>query len=93
MDDKANILVSLSSLIDEYDCEFHEIQPLYEICSKLLKMFAARNVRETLVVVINTLGNKFKQIEPIVPIIAGLNAYSDRMSEYDFENVLKHIDW
>ena len=56
-------------------------------------MFAARNVRETLVVVINTLGNKFKQIEPIAPIIAGLNAYSDRMSEYDFENVLKHIDW
>lgn len=89
LDDKANILVSLSSLIDEYDCEFHEIQPLYEICSKLLKMFAARNVRETLVVVINTLGNKFKQIEPIAPIIAGLNAYSDRMSEYDFEKRLE----
>ncbi|CAX42639.1 U3 small nucleolar RNA-associated protein, putative [Candida dubliniensis CD36] len=89
LDDKANILVSLSSLIDEYDCEFHEIQPLYEIICKLFKMFATRNVRETLVVVINTMGNKFKQIEPIAPIITGLNAYSDRMSEYDFEKRLE----
>ncbi|RCK66990.1 U3 small nucleolar RNA-associated protein 20 [Candida viswanathii] len=89
LDNKANILVSLSSLIDGYDCTFEEILPLYKVISKLFKMFVAKNVRETLVIVINSIGNKFKEIEPISPIIAGLNSYTERMNEYDFERRLE----
>ena len=42
LDNKANILVSLSSLIDSYDCTFEEILPLYKVISKLFKMFVAK---------------------------------------------------
>lgn len=89
LDNKANILVSLSSLIDGYDCTFEEILPLYKVISKLFKMFVAKNVRETLVIVINSMGNKFKEIEPISGVISGLNSYTERMNEYDFEKRLE----
>ncbi|KAL6450674.1 UTP20 U3 small nucleolar RNA-associated protein 20 [Candida maltosa Xu316] len=89
LNDKANILVSLSSLIESYDCTFEQILPLYQTVSKLFKMFVMRNVRETLAGVINVIGNKFEEVAPIASIIVGLNSYTERMNEYDFEKRLE----
>ncbi|KAI5953252.1 UTP20 [Candida jiufengensis] len=82
--DKANILISLSSLIGSYDCSFDEILPLYNACSKLLRIFASREIRETLSTLFVSIGLKNPDLKVVSELIADLNAYTSRMNEYDF---------
>ncbi|KAG7664571.1 UTP20 [[Candida] subhashii] len=89
MADKANILISLSSLIENYDCEFKDMVGLYQTCSKLFRIFSDRKIRETLVGVLVAMGAKFDYIKEISVIIHDLNAYStSRMQELDYETRL-----
>ncbi|CCG22033.1 Utp20 protein [Candida orthopsilosis Co 90-125] len=86
--DKSNILVALSSLMASYDCTFEEILPLYHACSKLLRVISTKEVRETLATLFGVLGTKFEQLSVVARVIIGLNAYTSRMNEYDFEKRL-----
>jgi U3 small nucleolar RNA-associated protein 20 len=87
--DKVHILLSLSNIINDYDCTFEDIKPLYQACSKHLRVFPERLIRETLVLVFTSIGAKFIEIEPVGEILTELNAYSQkRMQELDFERRL-----
>lgn len=87
--DKANVLIALSSLLMNYDCEFGEVEQLYQVCSKLLRVFAAREIRETLATLFETFGLKFQgHLLQVGNLIVGLNAYTSRMNEYDFQKRL-----
>ncbi|KAI5959627.1 UTP20 [Candida pseudojiufengensis] len=86
--DKANILISLSSLIGSYECSFEDIEPLYLACSKLLRIFPTREIRETLSTLFVSFGLKFHELKLVSELISDLNAYTTRMSEYDFEKRL-----
>ncbi|RLV90056.1 U3 small nucleolar RNA-associated protein 20 [Spathaspora sp. JA1] len=89
LNDKANMLISLASLINHYQCEYQDILGLYETCSKLFRLFNERNLRETLVGVFTAMGDKFTQLKQVSELLAGLNSYStSRMVEYDFEKRL-----
>lgn len=87
--DKVFILLSLSSLIDAYDCSFDDIRPLFQACSKSFRIYSDRNVRETLVKVFKSIGNRFVELEHVSQLLEGINAYSDkRIEEPDFEKRL-----
>ncbi|KAI5966086.1 UTP20 [Candida margitis] len=87
--DKSNVLIALSSLMASYDCTFEEILPLYLACAKLLRVVPVKEVRETLATLFGVLGTKFEQLQVVSQIITGLNAYTSRMNEYDFEKRLE----
>lgn len=87
--DKVFILLSLSSLIDSYDCSFDDIRLLFQACSKSFRVYSDRNVRETLVKVFISMGNRFVELEQVSKLLEGINAYSDkRIEEPDFERRL-----
>ncbi|CAK7916121.1 U3 small nucleolar RNA-associated protein 20 [[Candida] anglica] len=86
---KVNILKSLSSLIDNYDCSFADVDALYQTCSKSFRLFSERKVRDTLVTVFRSFGNRFEHLDIVADILQGLNAFSNkRMEEPDFEKRL-----
>ncbi|KAG5421363.1 UTP20 [Candida metapsilosis] len=86
--DKSNILIALSSLLGGYECTFEEVIPLYQACSKLLRVMSTKDVRETLASLFGVLGTKFEHLQTVSQLIIGLNAYTSRMNEYDFEKRL-----
>ncbi|KAK6455729.1 U3 snoRNP protein [Scheffersomyces xylosifermentans] len=87
--DKVHILESLSSLVASFDCSFNDIVPLYETCSKLLRVYPDRNIRGMLVTVLRSIGIKFGELNEISELVGDLNAYSaKRIQEYDFERRL-----
>ncbi|ODV79040.1 uncharacterized protein CANTADRAFT_26116 [Suhomyces tanzawaensis NRRL Y-17324] len=87
--DKANILLSLSSIVDTYDCSFEQILSLYQVCSKSFRLYSDKRVRETLVSVFLSIGKKFPEVQEVSELLADLNSYSPkRMQEYDFERRL-----
>lgn len=87
--DKVNMLLSLSAIIDGYDCTFADISPLYQACSKALRMFAEPKIRDSIVLVFVTIGFKFEEVKPVADILTEINANSSkRMHEIDFERRL-----
>lgn len=87
--DKVFILLSLSSLIDNYDCSFDDIKPLFQACSKAFRVYSDRHIRETLVRVFRSLGNRFVELDKVSHLLEGINSYSDkRIEEPNFEKRL-----
>lgn len=87
--DRINILLSMSSIIDDYECSFDDILPIYQNCSKAFRTSPDRRIREQIVEVFNSIGNRFTEYELIADVISGLNSYSNkRMEELDFEKRL-----
>ncbi|KAK6461675.1 hypothetical protein DFJ63DRAFT_342742 [Scheffersomyces coipomensis] len=91
--DKSSILITLSSLIQDYDCTFADIEPLYNSCSKLFRVHPEKRIRETLVDVFRSIGDKFEDYKEIASLLEGLNSYSQkRMQELDFEKRLQSFN-
>lgn len=88
--DKVSILLSLSAILEGFDCSFAEIEPLYQVCSKAFRAYKDRNVRESLVKVFKSIGKRFIDYEQVSLLLEELNSYSPRrMAEPDFERRLK----
>lgn len=88
--DKVSILLSLSAILEDFDCSFAEIEPLYQVCSKAFRAYKDRNVRESLVKVFKAIGKRFIDYDEVSLLLEELNAYSPRrMAEPDFERRLK----
>lgn len=89
MKDKVSILLSLSALIDDYDCSFDDINPLYQSCSKSFRIYSDRRIREMLVEVFKSIGRRFSELEVVSHLLEGINSFSGkRMDEPDFEKRL-----
>ncbi|CCE80153.1 Piso0_003255 [Millerozyma farinosa CBS 7064] len=87
--DKVAILSSLSYLIDSLDCQFDALLPLYEVCSKMLRAYADRSVRQSIVDIFCHIGDKFGELQTIARILSDLNSFSEkRISEIDFQRRL-----
>lgn len=87
--DKVNMLLSLSAIIDGYDCSFADITPLYQACSKALRLFVDSKIRESIVLVFVSIGEKFAEVKQVAEILTEINAFSQkRMQEMDFERRL-----
>ncbi|ABN68425.2 U3 snoRNP protein [Scheffersomyces stipitis CBS 6054] len=88
--DKVLILRVLSSLVDNFECSFDNIKPLYETVSKSFRVYPEKNVRQMLVSVLLSIGNRFSEVHAISLLIADLNAFSTtRLQELDFEKRLE----
>lgn len=88
--DKVNVLLSLSALIDEYDCSFDDISGLYNSVSRSFKVLSDRSIRQTLVTVMRSIGDKFVDYQEVSQVLDDLNANSEkRMDEPDFEKRLR----
>lgn len=86
INDKVSILLSLSSIVDEVDCQPDELEAVIDVCSKAFRVYKDRAVRESLVKVFASLGNKIPDLHRVAQLLASLNAYSERrMAEPDFE--------
>lgn len=84
--DKISILLSLASVVEEYDCTFADLNGLYETCSRSLRIYKDRNMRSALIKVFNVFGSKFEYLLEISEILEALNSYSERrIMEPDFE--------
>lgn len=87
--DKTNILLSLSALINEFDCSFDELSGLYKSVSKAFRVYSDRSIRQTLVTVVQSIGNKFVDYQVVGELLDDLNANSPkRIEEPDFERRL-----
>lgn len=87
--DKASVLLALSALVRDYDCSFDDIRELYETCAKAFRVHRDKNIRQTLVGVFTSIGDRFIEYDGIARLLADLNSYSEkRMHEYDFERRL-----
>lgn len=83
------MLRTLSSLIEEYDCSFADIESLYTSCSKLYRVYADKELRESLNKVFVSIGSRFAEYEKVAVLLESLNSYSSkRINEYDFERRL-----
>ncbi|KAG7193733.1 U3 snoRNP protein [Scheffersomyces spartinae] len=88
--DKANLLTSLSAIIIDYNCTFEDLELLYIVCSKGLKMFTETNIRNSLVSVFQSIGLKFQEYNQVGNLIEELNSFSKkRISEPDFQTRLE----
>lgn len=84
--DKVSILLSLASVVEEYDCTMDELTGLYETCSRSLRIYKDRNMRSALIKVFNVFGSKFEDLSEVAELLASLNAYSERrIMEPDYE--------
>lgn len=88
--DKVNVLLSLSALIDGYDCSFEDLSGLYQSVSKSFRFVSDRSIRQTLVTVMKSIGEKFLDYQQVSELLDDLNAFSTkRMEEPDFEKRLR----
>lgn len=84
--DKVTLLLSLTSLVQDFDCDFDEVRPLYFACSKCLKLFKFRELRESVVELFGVLGAKFPMFKVTADLLKELNAYEPtRLDEPDFQ--------
>lgn len=90
INDKVSILLSLAAIVDQIDCTNDELEPLIEVCSKAFRIYKHRNIRESLVKVFLSLGNKIPELQEVSGLLSSLNSYSEkRISEPDFEKRLE----
>lgn len=84
--DKISILLSLATVVAEYECDLDDVKPLYETCSRALRIYKDRNMRQALVKVFEVLGEKFAEVQVVSGLLASLNSYSERrIMEPDYE--------
>lgn len=87
--ERTKILKSLASLINEYNCSWEEIEELYKVCSRLYRVYAERDSRESLNDIFISMGSRFDNIKQVATLLVNLNSYSSgRLESYDFERVL-----
>lgn len=88
--DKVSLLLSLSAILEDFDCSFSEIESLFHVCSKAFRAYKDRNIRESLVKVFKAIGKRFIEYEQVSHLLEELNSYSPRrLAEPDFERRLK----
>lgn len=89
LDVKSDIVNIMALLLEEYDCSYEEILPVYKNISKMYKSYAQREMRIEISKVFQSISTKFEQFEKISHLIIGLNAYDDkRIREPDYETRL-----
>lgn len=86
INDKVSILLSLASVVEDYDSSMEELSGLYETCSRSLRIYKDRNMRSALVKVFEVFGRKFEDLAVVSELLASLNAFSERrMLEPDYD--------
>lgn len=86
---KADIVNIMAHLLEEYECSYEDIIPVYKNISKMYKSYAQREMRVEITKVFQSISTKFDQFEKISHLIIGLNAYDDkRIREPDYETRL-----
>lgn len=87
--DKVKLLKTLSTLMDNFDCSFSQVEPLYIAASKLYRSYSDKDLRQALNNIFVSIGARFNEYEAVGALLADLNSYStSRMREYDFERRL-----
>ncbi|SCU80430.1 LAME_0B03114g1_1 [Lachancea meyersii CBS 8951] len=94
--EKVKVVQSVSFLLEDYQCDWDDINTLYKACSKLYRTCSEKELRLSVNAVFSGFARIFKSLERIATLLNDLNAFaSKRMETYDFETVLpafKKID-
>lgn len=86
---KADIVNIMASLLEDYECSYEEILPVYKNVSKMYKSYAQREMRLEISRVFQSISGKFDQFEKISHLVIGLNSYDEkRIREPDYETRL-----
>lgn len=87
---KVNIVRMISLLIEDYECSFNEILPIYSNISKLYSTCQQSEMRNVVSTVFYGVSNKFTKLEKVCQMVIELNAYdSKRFREPDYDRRLK----
>jgi len=90
INDKVSILLSLATIVDKVDSSNEELEAVIDVCSKAFRTYKDRNIRESLVKVFNSLGNKISDLAIVSGLLSSLNSYSEkRLAEPNFEKRLE----
>ncbi|CEP63954.1 Utp20p LALA0_S09e06238g [Lachancea lanzarotensis] len=87
--DAVKVMQSISFLLEDYTCEWNEIESLYKSCSKLYRTSPDKELRMSVNAVFQAMARIFEGLQRVANLLSDLNAYSiKRMETYDFETVL-----
>lgn len=87
---KIDIVRMISLLVENYECSFNEIIPIYSNISKLYSTCQQSEMRNVVSTVFYGVSNRFSELEKICQLIIDLNAYdSKRFREPDYDRRLQ----
>ncbi|SCU81885.1 LAFA_0C07778g1_1 [Lachancea sp. 'fantastica'] len=87
--DAVKIMHSTSLLLEDYICDWSDIESLYKSCSILYRTSGERELRISVNAVFQAMARIFKDLQRVADLLSDLNSYSvKRMETYDFETVL-----
>ena len=86
---KIDIVRMISSLVEDYECSYNEIIPIYSSISKLYSTCQQSEMRNVVSTVFYGVSNRFSELERICQMVIDLNAYdSKRFREPDYKRRL-----
>lgn len=87
---KVDIVRMISLLVEDYECSYNEIIPIYSNISKLYSTCQQSEMRNVVSTVFYGVSNRFTELEKICQLIIDLNAYdSKRFREPDYDRRLQ----
>lgn len=87
---KVDIVRMIASLIEDYDCSYNEILPVYSNIAKLYSTCQQSEMRNVVSTVFYGFGDRFSELESICQLIIDLNAYdSKNFREPDYDRRLQ----
>ncbi|KAG0676297.1 U3 snoRNP protein [Pichia californica] len=87
---KVDIVRMISLLVEDFECSYNEILPIYTNISKLYSSCKQSEMRNVISTVFYGVSNRFNELEKICQLIIDLNAYdSKRFREPDYDRRLQ----
>ena len=87
---KVDIVRMIASLVEDFDCSYEEILPIYSNIAKLYSTCQQSDMRNVVSTVFYGVSNRFEELENICQLIIDLNAYdSKRFREPDYDRRLQ----
>ncbi|TID28922.1 hypothetical protein CANINC_002190 [Pichia inconspicua] len=87
---KIDIVRMIATLVEDYDCSFNDIIPIYSNIAKLYSTCEKSDMRNVVSTVFYGVANRFKELEKVCHMVIELNAYdSKKFREPDYDRRLQ----
>lgn len=87
---KIDIVRMIATLVEDYECSFNEIIPIYSNIAKLYSTCEKSDMRNVVSTVFYGVANRFNELEKVCQMVIELNAYdSKRFREPDYDRRLQ----
>lgn len=87
---KVDIVRMIALLVEDYECSYNDILPIYTNISKLYSTCQQSEMRNVISTVFHGVSNRFTELEKVCQLVIELNAYdSKRFREPDYDRRLQ----